>query len=125
MSVVTPITVAHVNRNQDLEVEVVKIWYNIVKHIEDVLTASKLGFKLVAEWADPSIEEIVERITKIDGLLNSMLDGAVGVVSDECEVQLMNCQNSLHLIRRVHVALKQNNQHEYDDVIFKLTSQRK
>lgn len=101
------------------------MWLNTIRHIEDVLEGSKFGFQHFAEWADPSIEQIVASITKIDGLLNSILDGAMGVVSHSCEVQLANCQQSIHLIRRVHIALKYNNQSEYDDVITKLTQQSK
>jgi len=108
-----------------LEGEVAKIWLNIVKHIEDVLAGSKFGFKHFAEWADPSIEDIVESITKIDGLLNAILDGAVGLVSEECENTLMNCQQCMHHIREIQLALKHNNQDQYDTVIRMLTQQRK
>ncbi|KIJ00456.1 hypothetical protein ST27_10165 [Xanthomonas phaseoli pv. phaseoli] len=125
MSAVTQIGQATVSRNEALEAEVGQMWLNTIRHIEDVLEGSKFGFQHFAEWADPSIEQIVASITKIDGLLNSILDGAMGVVSHSCEVQLANCQQSIHLIRRVHIALKYNNQSEYDDVITKLTQQSK
>lgn len=126
MSAVVPLSHASVvRRSEELEGEVAKIWLNIVKHIEDVLAGSKFGFKHFAEWADPSIEDIVESITKIDGLLNAILDGAVGLVSEECENTLMNCQQCMHHIREIQLALKHNNQDQYDTVIRMLTQQRK
>lgn len=114
-----------VKRSEELEIEVGKIWLNIIKHIEDVLAGSRFGFKHFAEWADPSIEDIVDSITKIDGLLNAILDGAVGIVSEECEITMMNCQQCMHHIREIQLALKHNNQDHYDAVINMLTAQRK
>lgn len=97
------------------------IWDDIGKHIEDVLNGAVHGYEKYLQLANPSIEEIVGSITKIDNLLNQMLDGVVaGELSVEVELRLIDCQQCMHLIRRVHLALKHDNQQEYDDVIQKL-----
>lgn len=116
---------ASVRRNEALEVAVGVIWMHIVRHIKDVLKGSELGYEHIGEWADPSIEEIVKSVTKIDGLLNDIFDGAAGTLSHSCESLLINCQQSVHLIRRVHISVKHDNQDEYNDVIEKLTQQSK
>ena len=107
--------------DDELEKLVAGLWDDIVKHIKDVLDGSSHGYEKYLELANPSIEEIVGAITKIDDLMNKMLDGVVaGDLAIEVELKLIDCQQCIHLIRRVHVALKHDNQHEYDDVIRKL-----
>lgn len=107
--------------DDELEGLIAGIWEDIVTHIKDVLKGDAHGYEKFLELADPSIEEIISRITAIDDLMNKMLDGAVaGDLPIEVELRLIDCQQCIHLIRRVHVALKHDNQHEYDDVIKKL-----
>jgi hypothetical protein len=108
-------------RDDELEELVAGIWEDIVKHIRDVLQGDSQGYENFLELADPSIEEVIARITRVDDLMNKMLDGLVaGDLPIEAELKLIDCQQCIHLIRRVHVALKHDNQHEYDDVIRKL-----
>ncbi len=108
-------------RHQELEDLVRGIWEDTVRHVKDVLDGSQHGYDNYLELADPSIEQIVAHITKIDDLMNKMLDGAViGELPIAAAMQLIDCQQCVHLIRRVQFALKQDNQSEYDDVIQKL-----
>ena len=114
-----------IERDEDLEELVAGIWEDIVTHITDVLKGDLHGYDKYLELANPSIEEIITRITAIDRLMNEMLDGVVaGDLAIEVELKLIDCQQCMHLIRRVHVALKHDNQHEYDDVIHKLKHHR-
>jgi len=108
-------------RDNELHGLVLGLWQHIVRHIKDVLSGSDHGYEKFLELADPSIDEIVSEITHVDGLMNKMLDGVVvGDLQIEVALKLIDCQQCIHLIRRVHVALKHQNQHEYDDVIRKL-----
>ncbi|WP_433925684.1 hypothetical protein [Stenotrophomonas nematodicola] len=111
-------------RDRELENEVAGIWDDVLRHIEDVLAGAEHGYENILSLANPSIEEIVKSISKIDDLLNQILDGTVGGKSLDIEVELKlnDCQQCVHLIRRVHIALKHDNQDEYDDVIRKLTN---
>lgn len=119
----TVIRSSKVERDDELEQELAAIWEDIVKHILQVLHGSSHGYEKFLELADPSIEQIINSITAIDDLMNKIFDGLVaGDVPVEVESKLIDCKQSIHLIRRVHVALKHDNQHEYDDVIRKLTS---
>ena len=97
------------------------IWQDIVRHILNVLDGSLHGYENFLRLADPSIEQIVKSVTKVDELLNNMLDGIVaGDLAIEVELKLNDCQHCIHLIRRVHIALKLDNRDEYHDVIRKL-----
>lgn len=110
-----------IERDDDLEALVFGIWEDIVEHIKDVLNGAEYGYEKYLELADPSIDAIVKSITKIDNLMNEMLDGMVaGDLPIEAELKLIDCQQCVHLIRRVHVVLKTDDQEEYDDVIRKL-----
>lgn len=107
--------------DDELEDLVGGIWQDIVRHIRDVLKGDLHGYDRYLELADPSIEVIISRLTKVDDLMNQMLDGVVaGDLDVEVELKLIDCQQCVHLIRRVHVALKHDSQDEYDDVIRKL-----
>ena len=102
------------------------IWQDIVRHIKDVLNGDLHGYEQFLELADPSIDAIINSITEVDGLMNEMLDGEVaGDLDIEVELKLIDCQQCIHLIRRVHVALKHGNQDEYNDVIKKLRDHAK
>ncbi|WP_146256732.1 MULTISPECIES: hypothetical protein [Stenotrophomonas] len=113
-------------RDRQLEDEVLKIWEDIVQHIELVLAgANEHGYEKFLELANPSIEDIVQSIDKVDELMNKMFAGQLADLVDiETELKLNDCQQCIHLIRRVHIALKYDNQDEYDDVIRKLISHR-
>lgn len=114
-----------VKRSEEFEMQVTKMWLNIIKHIDDVLDGSKLGFENFAQWADPSIDQILASISEVESVLNKIFDGAVGKVSEECDMTLMNCRQSMGHIREVQLALKHNNQDHYDAVIKMLAYQKK
>lgn len=115
---------SNVERDQELELEVAKLWTNITKQILVVLDGNAHGYERFLEVVNPSIEEIIEAITEIENLMNKMLDGVIaGELPVDVELKLNNCQQCTHLIRRVHISLKHDNQHEYDDVIRKLSAQ--
>jgi len=120
-SLVTVVRGGQVARDNEAEEQVARIWKDIVSHIKDVLQGDAHGYERYLELADPSIEEIINSISKIDELMNKMLDGVFhGDLPIEVELRLIDCQQCIHPIRRVHVALKHDNQPEYDDVIRKL-----
>lgn len=113
------------SEEEQLEILVSGIWNDCIGAINDVLAGHRFfGFQHFSTYADPSIEDIMNSIGLIDAALNVMVDSDDDGLSFECRKTLQNCQQSLHLIRRVHVALKFQNQAEYDDVVAKLTSQR-
>ena len=110
-----------VTRDEELYELISLIWEDIVLHIKDVLAGAAHGYEEILVLADPSIEEIVKSISKIDEFLNRLLDGvASGHIDPESAMRLVDCQQGLHLIRRVHIALQQDNQDEYNDVVRKL-----
>ncbi|HEL4266041.1 hypothetical protein [Stenotrophomonas sp. NY11291] len=113
------------SEQEELEKLVAGIWSDCIGAINDVLAGHRFfGFQHFAAYADPSIEDIVNSIGFIDTALNTMLDTEDQSLSFECRQTLQNCQQSMHLIRRVHIALKFHNQAEYDDVVRKLSTQR-
>lgn len=118
-------TIATISQAEELEVLVSGIWGDCITAINNVLAGHRFfGFQHFAAYADPSIDDIVNSIVLIDAALNAMLDTDDESLSFECRQTLQNCQQSMHLIRRVHTALKFKNQAEYDDVVQKLTKQR-
>ncbi|MGO4551197.1 hypothetical protein AB4059_08845 [Lysobacter sp. 2RAF19] len=118
---VTLVRGGKIERDNEAEALVAGIWDDIVAHIKDVLKGDAHGYEKYLELADPSIEEIISSISKIDELMNKMLDGFFpGDLPIEVELQLIDCQQCIHLIRRVHIALKHANQPEYDDIMHKL-----
>ena len=128
MSVVPSLTVVSggksrtVTRDDELFDLVSGIWEDIVTHINDVMAGAAHGYENVLVLANPSIEQIVQRITRVDAMLNELLDGVLsGELDPEVAMKLIDCQQGLHLIRRVHVALKQDNEDEYNDVVRKLS----
>lgn len=103
---------------EESEEVVSRIWDHIVKHITEVLDGASHGYEKYLELANPTIDEIVKSITKVDELMNKMLDGVVaGDLSVEVELKLNDCQQCIHLIRRVHVALKHDYREEYESAI--------
>jgi hypothetical protein len=111
-------------RDHKLEEAVAGIWEDILEHMKLVLSgADQHGYEKILELSNPSIEEIVKSINLVDELLNKMFDGPLADLVDiETELKLNDCQQCIHLIRRVHIALKYDNQDEYNDVIRKITS---
>ncbi|HHA2449647.1 TPA: hypothetical protein ACOENR_001016 [Stenotrophomonas maltophilia] len=113
------------SEQEELEQLVGGIWNDCIGSINDVLAGHRyFGFTHFAAYADPSIEDIVNSIRLIDAALNAMLDTDTELLSFDCRKTLENCQQSMHLIRRVHMALKFDNQAEYDEAVAKLSSQR-
>ncbi|EPG2416608.1 hypothetical protein QEK82_001547 [Stenotrophomonas maltophilia] len=113
------------SEQEELEILVSGIWNDCIGSINDVLAGHRyFGFTHFATYADPSIADIVNSIRLIDAALNTMLDTDTELLSFECRKTLENCQQSMHLIRRVHMALKFDNQAEYDEAVAKLSSQR-
>ncbi|WP_401728561.1 hypothetical protein [Stenotrophomonas muris] len=113
------------SEQEELEMLVSGIWNDCIGSINDVLAGHRyFGFAHFSAYADPSIVDIVNSIRLIDAALNAMLDTDAELLSFECRKTLENCQQSMHLIRRVHMALKFDNQAEYDEAVAKLSTQR-
>lgn len=116
---------ATASEQEELEGLVGGIWGDCIRAINEVLAGHRFfGFQHFAAYADPSIEDIVNSISLIDAALNAMLDSENELLTFECRKTLQNCQQSMHLIRRVQIALKFDNQAEYEDAVQKLQAQR-
>lgn len=110
-------------RDEALELEVAKIWLNLVRHVDDVFQGHKLGFEYILEWADPSLDKIVGQLTAVGTKVSTMLDVLASdkdLTEFDSLQRLINCDASIHLVRRIHVALQMNNEDEYKDCINKL-----
>lgn len=112
-------------RDEILEIEVTKIWMNLVRHVDDVFVGHRLGFEHILEWADPSLEKIVSQLTTVGIKVSMMLDmvsanETASVKDTERLSTLINCDTAIHLVRRVHVALQRNDEDEYRSCIDRL-----
>lgn len=112
-----------INTDQLREVEALvrQIWHqDVIETINDVLDADHyLGFKHFEVYADPSIEDIGNSLNLIDAMLLVILGHKA--ITEEIESVLLNCQQCVHLIRRVVTALKRDDEADYQDAIAKLT----
>ena len=118
------VIVSPVVRDEEMEALVGGIWNDIIKSINHVLDAdSSFGFSKFEFHAKPSIEEIVHSIGIIESALNTFLGS--GSLDVDCERVVLNCQQSVLLIRRLYVSIKRKDESEYQDVIRKLTTQPK
>jgi len=126
-AVVSLVVVGGVVRDPALEDEVAGIWDDILEHMRLVLAgANEHGYDKILELSNPTIEEIVKSINSVDELLNKMFAGPLAELVDiDTELKLNDCQQCIHLIRRVHIALKYGNQDEYNDVIQKIIKHQK
>lgn len=111
-----------INAAQLAEVEKVvrQIWHqDVIGTINDVLDADHyLTFKHFEVYADPSIEDIGHSLNLVDAMLLVILGHKD--ISEEIESVLLNCQQCVHLIRRVISALKRKDEADYEDAIQKL-----
>lgn len=107
---------------QDLEAIVRQVWHqDVIATINDVLDSDHyLGFKHFEVYADPSIEDIHNSLNLIDAMLLVILGNKA--ITVEIESLLLNCQQCVHLIRRVVMALKRDDEADYRDAISKLQS---
>ncbi len=105
---------------QEVERLVREIWHqDVVETINDVLDADHyLGFKHFEAYADPSIEDIANSLNLVDAMLLVILGHKE--ITAEIENVLLNCQQCVHLIRRVVSALKRGDESEYKDAVAKL-----
>lgn len=101
---------------------IVEIWeQDVIKTINDVLDADHyFGFKHFELYADPSVEDITRSIIFIDAALVAFL--GTPNIKPETESVLLNCQQCVHLMRRVFSALKRSDDQEYGDAVRKLKS---
>lgn len=106
----------------ELESLISEIWEkDVIRSINDILMADRyLGFKDFELYADPSIEEISQSIALIEAALIVFLQNPHLTV--EAERVLLNCQQCVHLIRRVFSTLKREDESEYQDAVVKLKS---
>ena len=111
-----------INADQLQQVErlVRQIWHQeVIETINDVLDADHyLGFKHFEVYADPSIQDIGNSLNLIDAMLLVILGHQA--ITEEIESLLLNCQQCVHLIRRVVTALKRDDEADYEDAIAKL-----
>ena len=105
---------------QQVERLVRQIWHqDVIETINDVLDADHyLGFKHFEVYADPSIQDIGNSLNLIDAMLLVILGHQA--ITEEIESLLLNCQQCVHLIRRVVTALKRDDEADYEDAIAKL-----
>ena len=68
-------------RDEALELEVAKIWLNLVRHVDDVFQGHKLGFEYILEWADPSLDKIVGQLTAVGTKVSTMSSIVCSVLS--------------------------------------------
>lgn len=100
-----------------------QLWFDVVKHINDVLEAhEELGFMRFHQKANPSIAEIQLSISAIEGALNGMVKAPS--LTHRAWQDLTNCLQSIHLIGRLFVSLVRKDQAEYESCIQKLKTQR-
>ena len=99
---------------------IVEIWeQDVIKTINDVLDGDHyFGFKHFELYADPSVEDIIRNIMFIESVLTVFLDHPQ--IKPETESVLLNCQQCVHLMRRVFSALKRKDDQEYHDAVHKL-----
>ena len=111
-----------INQEQLAEVETLvrQIWHqDVIETINDVLDADHyLGFKHFEAYADPSIDDIANSLNLIDAMLLVILGHKA--ITDEVESLLLNCQQCVHLIRRVVSGLKRDDEADYSDAVAKL-----
>lgn len=108
------------SREEELHEILGTIWQeDVIRTINDVLDADHyLGFKHFEVYADPSIEDIAHSISVIEAALLVFLGNKN--LSVDSESVLLNCQQCVHLIRRVFSALKREDEDEYRDAVSKL-----
>lgn len=101
------------------------LWTQIIESINHVLEAdSSFGFEKFVALANPSIDQIISAVQIVEPILSTVL-GSPQIQNDpERMMQVLNCQQAIHLIRRTHVSLKNGDQAEYESCLEKLRSQR-
>jgi len=104
---------------------IAELWGQIIVSVNHVLKADQyFGFTQFMEFADPSIDQILNSIQLVDPVLVAALNSEHIKGDPERNLWLLNCQMAVHLIRRTHVSLKNGDETEYLDCIQKLRSQR-
>lgn len=121
----TGFDVAEAQTKEELQKEhrAAQLWQEVVVSVNECLEAHEsLGYYKFPLKADPSIADIELSINAIEGALNGMLTFQGN--SFKAWNDISNCLQSIHLIRRLFIALKNKDQAEYEDCIRKLQSQR-
>ncbi len=103
---------------------VLRLWNEVVKTVNRILEADrKFGFSKIEASLNPSLAEIVHGLGLIDFVLTSFVDSSL---LDHEEIrQSLNAKQCVLHIRRLAVALQENDKDEYDKVISLLNSQPK
>ncbi len=110
---------------EQLDLLVGQLWHQIVKSMNHVLNADRsYGFSGFVELANPSIEEILQAIQFVDPAITTVINHPHINEHPERMMAMLNCQQSVLLIRRTSVALKTKDQSEYEDCIRMLLKQR-
>jgi len=102
-----------------------ELWSQIIESINHVVQAdSSFGFQKFVALADPSIDQIVSAIQLVEPMVSVVLNSSQIQGDPTRTIQLLNCQQSIHLIRRTHVSLRNGDEAEYQDCLSKLRSQK-
>lgn len=102
-----------------------ELWSLIMGSIKHVVEADKsYGFAKFEALANPSIDEILSAIQVIDPMVSAVLNHPHTQADPVRTMQVLNCQQAIHLIRRTHVSLKNGDEAEYQSCISKIKSQK-
>ncbi|MBQ4855482.1 hypothetical protein IMW82_12465 [Rhodanobacter sp. B2A1Ga4] len=102
-----------------------ELWSQIIESINHVVEAdSSFGFEKFVALANPSIDQIIAAIQLVEPIVSVVLNSSQIQDDPTRTMQLLNCQQAIHLIRRTHVSLKNGDEAEYQDCIRKLRSQK-
>lgn len=102
-----------------------ELWREIIKSINHVVEADgSFGFAKFEALANPSIDQILNAVQLAEPMVSVVLNSPHIQANPLQVLQLLNCQQSIHLIRRTHVSLKNGDEAEYQDCLKKLRAQK-
>lgn len=102
-----------------------KLWQEIIKSINHVVEADgSFGFAKFEALANPSIDQILNAVQVAEPVVSVVLNSPQIQANPEWVMQLLNCQQAIHLIRRTHVSLKNGDEAEYQSCLSKLRTQK-
>jgi len=102
-----------------------ELWQEIVKSINHVVKADgSFGFAKFEALADPNIDQILNAVQVAEPVVSVVLNSPQIQANPDWVMQLLNCQQAIHLIRRTHVSLKNGDEAEYQDCLRKLRTQK-
>lgn len=116
--------VAEMVQEGDGELLPQQLWAKVCEAINSVLDGHKYyGFMHFKDYADPSIDVILEGSRALLRILDVVIDSPYLGTADDNNL-LINCRQSVHLIERTHASLQNGDAAEYESCIRKLTTQR-